>query len=542
MKIIDFFKKLLEKPKKPDLDLPISDLESSKQGFTNQSNDNLINDNGFFFEELMVELVKEASHGKPYFTPKFSELEAFKAIQKLDNRIKADFGFFVLERYMKKMFAYQTPEDIVYSSLVPALFKYDLYFTELHFIDTFYLFINSYRAPFPMSSIIKQLKKYKQSNEIFSKNLTLTLQYLEKRLQNDYHFGQFQKEITEILYKKNDKILPVFADNIDDFGVAINQSVEKAISLQKPILYQLLGLLFAAKDAKPSNDFFDKINVISVALGSDIFEALLFDWLSALQNLKIESREITSIHHGSSYTNTRPGYLIGDNHILAKGLIWAISTLLKKDSSIIYIITEIAINSYKEIPGIGAASSAAGNVCIYVLSNADFEGVIQLSIIKNRTNRKNLIQKKIEEYSIRKGHHPNDLEDLLTPNFDLDENGRFEQNFGVYRAVVSINAKRKVEIGWLKEEKAQKTVPAEVKEAFGEELKALQKKAKQIGEMLTAQSQRMEGFWLKQRQWTYNSWESIFFKNGLLAALTKQLIWYFEKDNLKTVGIYFDGQ
>src|SRR2546430_6114353 len=88
---------------------------------------------------------------------------------------------------------------------------------------------------------------------------------------------------------------------------------------------------------------------------------------------------------------------------------------------------------------------------------------------------------------------------------------------------------REVRLAWsTREGKPCESVPAVVQKEFAEELKRLQREAKDASTMLAAQALRLERSPLDERSWPLEIWRKRFLDHPLLGTLVRRLIWKFD--------------
>lgn len=130
---------------------------------------------------------------------------------------------------------------------------------------------------------------------------------------------------------------------------------------------------------------------------------------------------------------------------------------------------------------------------------------------------------------------------MAISDYGLSDTHQFIRNFGDYKGIIQISAINNVDISWQKGEKTQKSIPAEIKEKSAGEIKALKAKAKEIRNALPIQKDRIESYYLKKREWSYNDWLKYYHNHPLISYLSKKLIWEFETDGVISNAIYYNN-
>src|ERR1041385_8398630 len=103
---------------------------------------------------------------------------------------------------------------------------------------------------------------------------------------------------------------------------------------------------------------------------------------------------------------------------------------------------------------------------------------------------------------------------------------------------------REVKLEWnFPDGKPSESVPAAVKKEFADELKRLQREAKDASTMLAAQTLRLERSSKDERSWPLEIWRNRFLDHPLLGSVARRLIWKFDdklavpvKDGFTTVN------
>jgi hypothetical protein len=81
-----------------------------------------------------------------------------------------------------------------------------------------------------------------------------------------------------------------------------------------------------------------------------------------------------------------------------------------------------------------------------------------------------------------------------------------------------------------------------VKTEFAEELKALKQDQKSLQTMLSAQSARLESFYLQPKTWDFSTWESRYLNHPLLGRLTRRLLWTLDRGENSAVVLWQEGE
>ncbi|MBA4851104.1 DUF4132 domain-containing protein [Emticicia sp. BO119] len=402
-------------------------------------------------------------------------------------------------------------------------------------------------AYFPHLLFLTYIEKYGKTNPL-SEELKEAVFSL-KRPNNQYDNKAINALVKKIGAPPKEFSLNQYIVNKDSVGNYLF-SYFKNLSSQKQEL--LINLSKESDKSVPTKKWATIINPIIDKIGkTEIIELGLavFDiTIELLQTLhKTNPHTLWSLHQeGAGYydSSKHDKWFFDKNEDILRGLAW-ISAYLESPAYADKLV-ELCIAAYKKKPEIGALLPRLGNACIFGLSQLPYkEGSAYLTVLNQKiknTNGNKVINSRLAEMAAKSNKTKDEIEDEGVPDFGLNSDGILVEQFGSYEARLKVKASGKTEIEWSKGGKAQKSVPAEVKNSYPNELKLFQQKVKKIGETIAAQSTRIESFFLKNRSWNYANWQETFLKNGLFKVIVSPLIWAFEKDNKKSVGIYLNDE
>ncbi len=302
----------------------------------------------------------------------------------------------------------------------------------------------------------------------------------------------------------------------------------------------LLEACELAKGSKPSAKWAQGALALVDSVGREEFKKHVLTWLPLVD------RPRTRVIEQWSEYEPNPNLLICDiNASILKGLVWCCS--LFEDKEISRCLTGLAISAYKKVPGIGPRAVKIGNACIYSVGAMEgMEGVGQLALLKVKVRFRTalkLIDKALTSTAQRLGIERDELEEMSVPGYGLTDVGVLEEEMGSFTARLQVLGTTATELVWVKENgKTQKSVPAEVKRDFKDELKELKAAAKDIQKMLPAQRTRIENLYLRQKSWAYPVWKERYLDHSLVGTLGRRIIWKFRTGNKEADGIWLDGQ
>ncbi len=174
------------------------------------------------------------------------------------------------------------------------------------------------------------------------------------------------------------------------------------------------------------------------------------------------------------------------------------------------------------------------------------EGVPRLTRLRSKIRKKN-IQTRIETALKKIGEKlkltPDQVEEFSLSDYDLNKNHELISDLGDFKAIFKIDTYKKTSLNWIDSKgKIQVSIPAKVKNEYANDLKELKAAIKEIEAQLPIQKDRIEGFYLKNRSWTYDEWLPLYISHSLMGVIGKQLIWHFHDETRKNQGIWKEGQ
>jgi hypothetical protein len=238
-----------------------------------------------------------------------------------------------------------------------------------------------------------------------------------------------------------------------------------------------------------------------------------------------------------------PTHLIQPLHLdLLRGLVWCCG--LFSDADLAQALAELAITSYRKLPGKGARLETLGGACIAALRAMEgTESIGPLALLKSRVKfgkAENAIEKGLAEAAERMGLRRDEIDELGVPEYGLDATGGRLEKIGEFTAELRVDSG--VTLRWKKSDgQALKTTPASVKKDHSGKLKELQNSVKAIGLMLSTQRQRVDGLYLNRKSWRFDAWCQRYRDHPLIGAISRKLIWRFTTDGKTRDGVWQSG-
>ena len=248
---------------------------------------------------------------------------------------------------------------------------------------------------------------------------------------------------------------------------------------------------------------------------------------------------LDAIHKKGRYE----AFLNENNIQILRGAVWFSGVI--NNEQLNNKLEELGLWCFKKLPGHGALSVKIGNACLYAFSALPYqEGISRLTTFRLKIKYpsvKTHVEKLINKVAKKEGKSLDEIEEMAISDYGLSDTHQFIWNFGDYEGIIQISAINNVDISWQNGEKTQKSIPAEIKEKSAGEIKALKAKAKEIRNALPIQKDRIESYYLKKREWSYNDWLKYYHNHPLISYLSKKLIWEFETDGVISNAIYYNN-
>ena len=228
-----------------------------------------------------------------------------------------------------------------------------------------------------------------------------------------------------------------------------------------------------------------------------------------------------------------------------KGLLWYCAQV--EDVGVCRALTSTAEACFRRLPGgSGLYSSRAGQAALYALQRMPGkEPVAQLVRLKVRVKSPwglEEIEKALTVAREREGLTEVEVEELTLPTYGLDAESRLCESFGEFTVEVTLGGPEGTEWTWRAADgSTRKNVPASVRTAHGEALKAFRRTVIDAEKMLAAQRDRLERLLASDRSWPLPVWRERYLEHPLVSPLARRLIWQFELGAGQTLGICQNG-
>ena len=274
------------------------------------------------------------------------------------------------------------------------------------------------------------------------------------------------------------------------------------------------------------------------AVGFGDFKERLLKWFPLVDRPRTHP-------HGDGRGSHIDVVLIPHHARMLKGLAW--SAGMRADRDLARALAALAISSYRKVPGVGPRLVALGNAAVVALGMMPgLDAVGQLALLKVKvkfgTGQRG-VGKALDVAAEREGLPRDEVEEMAVPAYGMEEVGRRREALGDYVAEVVAEG-RDASLRWSRaaDGKALKSVPAAVKKEHADELKELQAAVKDVGKMLTAQRERIDGLFLLRKTWPFEAWRERYRDHPLVGVIARRLIWRFEADGRAVDAAWLNGR
>ena len=312
--------------------------------------------------------------------------------------------------------------------------------------------------------------------------------------------------------------------------------LEAMPSAHRAAWHALLASCQQAGAGKPGVKWLKSVRPMIEAVGRSDFKDRLLRWLPLVD------RPRTVIEPRRNRWEPPTDDLIEPPHVeLLKGLAWCAS--LEDDRDLARALAALVVSSYRKIPGRGPRLTALGNATVAALGMMPgMDAVGQLALLKVKIKfipAQKEIEKALTAAAGREGLPRDEIDELAVPAYGMEEVGRRVDVLGEYTAEIIVEGPD-ARLRWSKAGKPLKSIPAAVKKEHGEEVKDLQAAVKDVGKMLTAQRERIDGLFLARKSWPYDVWRTRYLDHPLVGAIARRLIWRFTTDDGTIDGAWLD--
>ncbi|GAA2208921.1 hypothetical protein GCM10009850_043790 [Nonomuraea monospora] len=193
------------------------------------------------------------------------------------------------------------------------------------------------------------------------------------------------------------------------------------------------------------------------------------------------------------------------------------------------MLAALAESALRKVPHLGPRHAPTATSAIHALARLDGDDALaqlaRLAVTVTHRGTLKVLDGVLGAKARALGVSREEVAELGVPDYGLTEVGRLVQAVGDSTAELTVTA-GKAALSWRNDKgRTVKSPPASVRAGHAEEIAALKGVVKDVGKMLTAQSERLDRLFLAQRSWTYGSWRARYLDHPLLGTLARRLIW-----------------
>lgn len=507
--------------------------------FFKNSNKDHVSSSGLNFDELFHQISSEANaKSQTYNFNAYLKLDAVKRLVEQDHQTQVAYLLYSCELIVRSYLELRKKNTYSFNApwahglkLIPLLLKsVTLNDDELSLVAKgFRSFreneISSFQLPtqFLLSEIETAVRK---------KGLTPKLREALEQLRVDVNDQSYRDQI-----KQNERI-QFLLEGEHDVEVSKHDAwgrlVISYLSESSPAIKEAWIKLFAvakrsSSKSEPPQKWIKEAQAAIGAVGHALYSQKMIEWLNFIKAV------IQDIHKDKV-----DDFLRDENHDILKGLIWCAGFI--NDPALNISLDDYASWAYKKKPMVGPISVKTGSAAMCAFSMLPIkDGVSRLSKFRTKI-KNNTILKSIDKFIRTVSENNNvtvdEIEELSVPDFNI-VNEELTVELSDCKAKYNI---KEGDLKWERAGKLQKSIPNDIKENFGDDLKRIKNTIKEIDSLIPVLKDRLERSYLRQRTWNYKSWMELYIHHPLTSIVARKLIWHFFRQEQKEQGIYSNGK
>lgn len=232
------------------------------------------------------------------------------------------------------------------------------------------------------------------------------------------------------------------------------------------------------------------------------------------------------------------------NVAIARGVVWALSRI--DDARVPDLLEAAGREFYFKRSG-DFRSQAAGNAVLWSLGQiGTLEAAYALARLRRAIRDKSvakLVDTALAAAGAKVGLGLDDMHDLATPDYGIGPDGTRTEMLGTHAVTLAVISSRKAALTSLdtsapkarsKRGIAKAALVDETAKALAEELTEAQT---DIALLLPEARSRLQSSWRRDRCWRLADWRERLLDNGLVATLSRRLIWRFDTESGAIEGI-----
>ncbi|MFC3833772.1 MULTISPECIES: DUF4132 domain-containing protein [Deinococcus] len=214
------------------------------------------------------------------------------------------------------------------------------------------------------------------------------------------------------------------------------------------------------------------------------------------------------------------------NALSLKGLLWMVP--LVADDALIRVVAGVVESALKKVPGVGPRAPKIANAAVYALSRTEsgaaLSALARLATTVTFKGTLKEVQKGLDVVAERLNVTPDELLELGVPTLGLTAVGERTDMLGDVEARLTMDAAG-AHLGFSRDGKTMKSVPAAVKKDYAEELADLKAAQKEAEKSVVALSQRLDTLMIQPRMWAGEAWLERYLNHPLAGTVARRLIW-----------------
>ncbi|MGC4748324.1 DUF4132 domain-containing protein [Micromonospora sp. DT201] len=230
-----------------------------------------------------------------------------------------------------------------------------------------------------------------------------------------------------------------------------------------------------------------------------------------------------------------------DSDRLIRGLVWALSRQPdERATDLLARVTAAAAAAPRQSsssPHAQRTAVAAVQLLAGRGGEVPLRTLARLAVTVKNKAMLSRIQSVLTRIGAQRGWSLSEVMELAIDDHGLGLDGRLCAQVGPYEATVDVPGE-KARLSFGRDGAPLKGIPAQVKQAYGDELKQLRDLVKRVNASLAAERQRVEGLLSEERTWSYADWLSRFLVHPITGTHGRRLLWETSTDGHRwTAGL-----
>ncbi|GAA2006005.1 DUF4132 domain-containing protein [Catenulispora subtropica] len=232
-------------------------------------------------------------------------------------------------------------------------------------------------------------------------------------------------------------------------------------------------------------------------------------------------------------------FLRSESAAFVRGAVWAYTALAGSDeggagaAGAAELLGDLAVHCGRKDTRFitSMVESTVANAAVAALSTLDSPGALdQLrrvqGMARHRTFQK-FVASALDAAALRSGLTREQVIERGVPDHGVDATGRFEVRLGEegFIAAIVVGGEGAAAIEYARDGKVVRSLPAAVRDACADDIKALKARLKEVQATLRTERDRIEAILATDRTWTAGEWVTYYLAHPLVAPIARRLIW-----------------